>query len=280
MNRQQLERKADAIEMVLYQHQTPGKITGGNVTPRWVQFLVQPGPQVKADRVEALSIEIAQALGVPFAKVTRRAGVVRIDVPRNDPQPLKLVNLIERLHASRVPQCTAVLGLADDGAPLLARFPSPEVGHMLISGKAGSGKTSLIIAMLLSLAHYNQPRHVQIVAMGSGLAGLRDLPHMLEVNELQRLIARPGNDPRVMVAIDEPRAADLPVVRAMIERGPAVGVHCIVATREPVDLPVNVKITADRQPGDFWAEYSGAVVRFDAAHIATHEIGSFIQALK
>ena len=147
-------------------------------------------------------------------------------------------------------------------------------------------KTSLIIAMLLSLANYNQPRHVKIVAMGNGFAGLRNLPNMLEVDELQRLITRPGTDPRVIIALDEPRAADLPVLRAMVERGPAAGVHCIVAAREPFDLPVNVKITADtqrarsHQPGEFWAEYSGAVIRFDAAHIAASEIGSFVQALK
>ncbi len=277
MDKQQLERKADAIEMVLSRNNAAAQVTGGYVGPRWVRFMTTAQ---QVDRVEALTTEIARALGVPYANITRQGGTVRIDVPRSDAQPVTLAGLIERVPLSRVPQCTAVMGLADDGAPLLARLTSPEVGHVLISGKAGSGKTSLMIAMLLSLAHYNQPRHVQIVAMGRGFAGLRDLPHMLEVHELQRLIARPASDPRIVIAVDEPRAADLPVLRAMVERGPAVGVHCIVATREPIDLPVNVKITADRQPGDFWAEYSGAVLRFDAAHIATNEIGSFIQALK
>ena len=166
MDRQQLERTADKIETVLLMNHTPAQVTGGHVTPRWVQFNVSLASK-RVDRVEALTTQIAAALGVPYATITRAGGAVRIDVPRNDPQPVLLANMIKRLPASRVPPCTAVVGLADDGAPLLARFPAASVGHMRIIGNEGSGKTSLMIAMLLSLAYYNKPRHVKIVAMGS-----------------------------------------------------------------------------------------------------------------
>ena len=287
MNRQQLERGADAIEVALYQHNAPVKVTGGHVTPRWVQFMVQPGLGVKVTQIESLAREIAVALGVPSAQVSQSGGAVRIDVPRNDPQPLQLARMLDRIPLARVPGCTALLGLADDGAPLLVRFPSPAVGHVLISGNAGSGKTSLIITALLSLACYNHPRHVQIVAIGSGLACLRDLPHMLQADDLQRLmvkdhaIARPAKDPRIVIAVDEPRADMLPTLATFAVRGAAAGVHVIAAAREPLDLPVKVRITAERQPGDFRADWTGnSPIRFLAAHIAAHEIGSFIQSLK
>lgn len=282
MNQSELNQQADKIEGTLAQHHAPVTVTGGNVTPRWVQFLVQPGQGVKVNRVEALRAEIAAALGVPQATVTRSGGAVRIDVLRSDAQPVQLAAMLKRIPADRVPVCTALLGLADDGAPLLARFPSPDVGHVLISGKAGSGKTSLIIAMLLSLAYYSKPRHVQIVTRGSGLDGLRDLRHMLQVDNLQRLIERPSVDPRIIVAIDEPGAADLPVVRELVTRGAAAGVHCIVSTTERMhsdSLACPVRIIADEQPGDFWAEYNGhhnSPMRFDAAYIAAREIASFI----
>jgi hypothetical protein len=286
MNRQQLEQKADAIEMVLSRNHAAAQVTGGHVTPRWVQFLVQPGQGVQVNRVEALTSEIAAALGVPQAKVIRQGSAVRIDVPRNDAMPVSLAAMLRRIPLTRVPQCTALLGLAEDGAPLLARFPAPDVGHVLISGPQGSGKTSLIVAMLLSLAYYGKPRHVQIVALGSGLAGLRDLPHMLLADDLQRLIKRPVIDPRIVIAIDELHATDLPVVRAIVERGATAGVHCIVSTTERMNsglLACPVRIIADREPGDFWAEYSGhhnSPLRFDAAHIAAREIAPFIQTIK
>ena len=139
MDRQQLELTADKIETTLALNHAPATVTGGHVTPRWIQFNVNVSGK-RADRVEALTTQIAAALGVPYATITRAGGAVRIDVPRSDPQPVTLAGMIKRILRDRVPPCTAIVGLADDGAPLLARLTSPEVGHVLISGKAGSGK--------------------------------------------------------------------------------------------------------------------------------------------
>ena len=50
MQRRELEAKADAIEMVLHEHKAPARVTGGHVTPRWVQFLLQTNPGVKISR--------------------------------------------------------------------------------------------------------------------------------------------------------------------------------------------------------------------------------------
>jgi hypothetical protein len=286
MNRQQLEGSADAIERVLYQHQTPARITGGHVTPRAVIFDVSPQSAESAARIEELSNTIAVALGVPHAKVTRSGGTVRIDVPRHDAQPVLLARMLSRIRADQVQPVTALLGLAEDGAPLMARFPSPDVGHMLITGAAGSGKTSLIVAMLLSLAFYNKPRDVRIILEGAGLACLSDLPHVLNtVDDAAALVDRrmangSTTTPRVIVAIDDLDTVERSAVDTLIGKGARVGVHCIVAAREPIDLPVKVRITASRQPGDFWADYGGQVIRFDAAYIGGDDLAAFIQAIK
>jgi hypothetical protein len=221
MQRRELEAKADAIEMVLHEHKAPARVTGGHVTPRWVQFLLQTSPGVKISRVESLSREIAVALGAPNARVTTQGNAVRIEVPRSDPQPLKLFALCMRIPPARIPFGTAVLGLADDGAPLLIRMPSPEVAHVLVSGTTGSGKTALMQTIIMSLALLNHRRQLQFVLIdpkGRAFEPMSRLPHLLRpivtgpdqavqalsdpVNLMEQRDQSRVTDPRVIVAID------------------------------------------------------------------------------
>ena len=232
MDRRQLEQKADQIETVLHEHSAPAQVTGGHVTPRWVQFLVQPNPGVTISRVESLSREIAVALGAPSARVTAQGRTVRIDVPRHDPQLLKLFPLCARIPSTRIPFGTAILGVADDGAPLLIRLPSPEVAHVLVAGTTGSGKSALLQTMIMSLALLHHRRQVQFVLIAcparsaSGIdpknrafEAMSDLPHLLRpivtqadqavqvLNEMVHLMELRDQsrvtDPRIVIAIDE-----------------------------------------------------------------------------
>jgi len=112
---------------------------------------------------------------------------VAIEVPRDDPQPVRLLPLFRQLTGrgpstnpsassgqapsaalrtgpgqapETIPPITATLGLAEDGAPLLIRLPSPDVAHILVAGTTGSGKTALLQTMILSLAMSNRPPSV------------------------------------------------------------------------------------------------------------------------
>ena len=76
---------------------------------------------------------------------------------------MRLSSLLEQLGA--VPRYTAVLGLSEDGAPLLARLSSPDVGHLLIAGTTGSGKTSLARSILLSLCDRHRPRELGLIVL-------------------------------------------------------------------------------------------------------------------
>ena len=81
-----------------------------------------------------------------------------------------------------VPPLTAVLGLDQEGVPLLLRLPSPNVAHALIAGTTGSGKTALARAMVASLVMFNSQRALQLVIVdpkGRGLKVFDGLPHLL-----------------------------------------------------------------------------------------------------
>jgi S-DNA-T family DNA segregation ATPase FtsK/SpoIIIE len=289
MQRRELEAKADAIEMVLHEHKAPARVTGGHVTPRWVQFLLQTNPGVKISRVESLSREIAVALGAPNARVTTQGNAVRIEVPRNDPQPLKLLPLCARIPPSRIPFGTAVLGLADDGAPLLIRLPSPEVAHVLVAGTTGSGKTALMQTIIMSLALLNHRRQLQFVLIdpkGRAFEPMERLPHLLRpivtqpdqavhalsdlVNLMEQRDRSRVTDPRVIVAIDE--LADLvqtggPAILdglgRLVQRGREAGIHVIGATQKPSSSIIGPLVKAN-----FPVRLVGRVVSAEDARVA------------
>ncbi|HSQ03929.1 MAG TPA: DNA translocase FtsK [Burkholderiales bacterium] len=289
MQRRELEAKADAIEMILHEHKAPGRVTGGHVTPRWVQFLLQTNPGVKISRVESLSREIAVALGAPSARVTTQGNAVRIEVPRSDPQPLKLFSLSARIPPSRIPFGTAVLGLADDGAPLLIRLPSPDVAHVLVAGTTGSGKTALLQTIIMSLALLNHRRQMQFVLIdpkGRAFEPMAGLPHLLRplvtqsdqavralmdlVNLMEQRDRSRVTDPRVIVAIDE--LADLvqtggPAIleslARLVQRGREAGIHVIGATQKPSSAVIGPLVKAN-----FPVRLVGRVVSAEDARVA------------
>lgn len=161
--RKKLEFQADRIEAVLSLHKIPARVTGGTVTPRWVRFQVLPAVGAKISRIKGLSEELAAALDARNCRVSRRGAAVAVEIPRDDPQPVRLLPLFHQLEDDRassrtggsIPPLTAILGLAEDGTPLLIRLPSPDVAHILVAGTTGSGKTVLLQTMILSLAMTN-----------------------------------------------------------------------------------------------------------------------------
>jgi S-DNA-T family DNA segregation ATPase FtsK/SpoIIIE len=218
--RRTLEYQADQIEMVLYTHKVPGRVLGGVVTPRWVRFEVMLALGAKVSSMVRLSEEIALRLGSGGVRVRRQGSTVRVEVPREDGEVVRLLRLAARL--GEIPRQAAVLGLDEEGVPLLLRLPSPEVGHVWVAGTTGSGKTALVRSMVMSLALHNRQGEVQLVVIdpkGRGYEALSGLPHLMcpvvrEVGEASYVLSelvrmmlerdREGvREPRVVVAIDE-----------------------------------------------------------------------------
>lgn len=210
-NRRLLETQSDRIEIVLSSHKAPARVTGGVVTPRAVQFHLAPALGTKVSKVQSLADELALALGVPNVRVSRQGNKMQLEVPRDDAQPVRLLPLMARLagqpasppngraayrkkgeahtpaayqgHTNfSLPSFTAVLGMCDDGAPLLMRLTSPDVAHVLISGTTGSGKTALCQTMILSLAMTHRRSQLQFVLVDPkrrAFAPFAPLPHLL-----------------------------------------------------------------------------------------------------
>ena len=284
--RKKLEFQADRIEAVLSLHKIPARVTGGTVTPRWVRFQVLPAVGAKISKIKNLSEELAAALDAPNCRVSRRGAAVAVEVPRDDPQPVRLLPLYNQLtdHPTDqppIPPATAILGLAEDGAPLLIRLPSPDVAHILVAGTTGSGKTVLLQAMILSLAMSNLPNGLSLMLIdpkGHAFGLFEGLPHLarpviweaeeatealsslVHLMEKRVPVAGPGNgngsrppgQPHVVVVIDE--LADLLMVGGkevqwaltrLTQRGREVGIHVIAATQKPTSAVLGPLVKAN-----------------------------------
>jgi S-DNA-T family DNA segregation ATPase FtsK/SpoIIIE len=321
-NRRLLETQSDRIEMVLSSHKAPARVTGGVVTPRAVQFHLAPALGTKVSKVQSLADELALALGVSNVRVSRQGHTMQLEVPRDDAQPVRLLPLMARLAGQpasppnpqgypgdksrmayrekqvhtglSLPPFTAVLGMCDDGAPLLMRLSSPEVAHVLISGTTGSGKTALCQTMILSLAMIHRRSQLQFVLVDPkrrAFAPFAPLPHLLwplidnaadaavAIGELVKLMeARDhttGNGqtpptPRIVVVLDE--LADLMQVAGkplgehltrLAQRGREAGMHVIACTQKPSSQVMGTLIRAN-----FPARLVGKVVTPEDARVA------------
>jgi S-DNA-T family DNA segregation ATPase FtsK/SpoIIIE len=304
--RKKLEFQADRIEAVLTMHKVPARVTGGTVTPRWVRFQVLPAVGAKISKIKGLSEELAAALDAHSCRVSRRGAAVAVEVPRDDPQPVRLLPLFRQLEDDDggVPPVTAVLGLAEDGAPLLIRLPSPDVAHVLVAGTTGSGKTALLQTMILSLAMVNRPRQLVLVLIdpkGHAFGLFEGLPHLARpvvreagetieaLHSLVRLMerqgtrggSRVGGRPGVVVVIDE--LADLLMVGGkpvqvaltrLTQRGREAGIHVIAATQKPTTAVLGPLVKAN-----FPVRLTGRVTSIEDARTATGWSGTGAERL-
>jgi len=313
MDQRILDFQADQIEAVLAQHRLSVRVTGGLVSPRWIQYRVIPALGARMSKIKGLAEELALALGADTCRVSRQRGMVAIEVPRADPQPVRLLplqhRLTERSASGGIPFGSAVLGLADDGAPLLVRLPSPQVAHMLIAGTTGSGKSALAQTIITSLALHHRPSQLGFVLIDPkrrAFGPLAGLPHLLRpvlsepaviTATLERLVQlmldrdregripangeRPG-EARVVVVIDE--LADLWMMAGqdaqraltrLAQRGREAGLHVIACTQKPATAVVGSLAKAN-----FPVRLVGRVTSPEEAKIATGYAGTGAERLQ
>jgi S-DNA-T family DNA segregation ATPase FtsK/SpoIIIE len=251
-----LDLQADRIEAVLASHRAPARVTGGIVTPRLIRFLLAPLPGVRLRRLAGLAEEVALALAVQACRISRGNGALALEVPRPDPTPVALLPLCATL--ARIPPYTALIGLDEQGTPLLLSLASPDVAHALIAGSTGSGKTVLLRAIVASLAANNHPRQIQFILVdpkGHGLAPFSGLPHLLcpvvadpdqtsarldwLVEEMLRRDREGITAPRLVLVVDELAEVittggnAIEALTRLTQRGREAGIHVVASTQKP-----------------------------------------------
>lgn len=256
-DRQLLEAWADTIDMVLTANKIQARVVGGVVTPRLVRYRLLLGWGTKPEEIMRLEMSVANRLGMDQVRVAQSNGQLCVEVPRRGGETISLYVLCKRMDD--IPRQTAVLGMGETGRALLLHLPSPDVGHALVAGTTGSGKTALARSIALSLAMHNRQGEIQLAILdpkGRGYTVLSGVPHLLcpiiteagrvrhfletLVQEMLARDKREACEPRIVVVIDE--MADLieaggpdvlTAITRLTQRGREAGIHVVGCTQKP-----------------------------------------------
>jgi S-DNA-T family DNA segregation ATPase FtsK/SpoIIIE len=302
--RDYLEYQADRVEALLAVHRAPGRVTGGSVGPRRVRFVLNPAPHIRFSAIKRLADDLALALRVPALRVERGTDGIVLTFPNPDPQPVALLPLLAEVQP--LPAATALLGLTDEGDPLLARLSAPEVTHVLVAGATGSGKSVLLRTLAASLVLGNAPSALRLLCLDPkgrtfrALAGaphlvrpavtapgemaeaLRSLVHVMEVRDRRGEVPSTGRAARVVVLIDE--LADLMMageggleaaLTRLVQRGREAGIHVVAATQRP-----SAAILSGVLRANFPLRLVGRVVSTNDAQVAAGRGGTDAHLLR
>jgi DNA segregation ATPase FtsK/SpoIIIE-like protein len=257
----QLEMQSMQIETVLNRHQVPAHIDGGTVKSHSISFNLQTRLATGLERLRILKNDLIHTLGVPELVWSEENGRLQLHITKPDAAPVSLLDLMPMLPD--LPPMTAVLGLAEDGRPVLLDFGGKDVTHVLVAGISKAGKTALLRSLAISLAMMNRQSRIQFVILDldtnhtqnkSDLLPLNYLPHMLtEVmyehedvvdtltflyEEIDYRLASSVKTPTILVLIDKVisllEQGDEGIHKAfthLLQRGAEVGIHLIMTAQ-------------------------------------------------
>ncbi len=223
-------------------------------------FRLDRASDVKVSRVLNMAAELDEALNTPVRFDVRPLSV---EVQRPDAGRLPLTGIWGALsHAPQTGLQMAVGETVSGGklCPTRIDLSHANTPHVLIAGTTGSGKTSLLLSMLLSAAAVHSPHNLAMVILDPKAVDFRSitgLPHLaapivtdpalcvaalagvVEEMERRKRLEHLG-ERRIVVAIDE-IAELMSIGGADVERymqriisvGRGLGVHLIAATQKP-----------------------------------------------
>ena len=177
------ERNAAIIAAKLASFNIPARVVVWNAGPVVTQYEVEPSPEIKVSRIEALSDDLAMALAARTIRIEAPIpgkSVVGIEIPNKDFNIVSLRRILEEVDLRSASKLTFALGRDVAGharAADLAKMP-----HLLIAGATGSGKSVMVNALISSLMCNATPDEVRLVLVDLKrveLSAYNGLPHLM-----------------------------------------------------------------------------------------------------